>query len=340
MNYSHIRFMHLFHYFPQRYFNKALKFILLTLPSIVIGCAELPLSGSPLRRSGDEIVIAGQFIHSETPITLWTDSGGYDAYRLHRHSDPDIIPPRDAPDRTARFGSFRRGLDSELEARVRSSGWKMEDLIQVVDRVVLHFDACGSSSRCFYILHDIRGLSCHFLVDLDGTVYQTLDLKERAWHAGPANDTSIGIEIAHFGTAPTPEEADRWYVEGESGMQVDPARLVGESVEGYPAFPARRGVFSGVIHDRQYFQRDFTEAQYQALEKLLVTLCIAFPKIRPEVPRLADGSIRDDLLPERQRQPGLLGHWHVSKQKNDPGPAFDWDRIERAMLRAGLTRPD
>jgi len=24
---------------------------------------------------------------------------------------------------------------------------------------------------------------------------------------------------------------------------------------------------------------------------------------------------------------GLLGHWHITDRKIDPGPAFDWDRL-------------
>jgi N-acetyl-anhydromuramyl-L-alanine amidase AmpD len=24
---------------------------------------------------------------------------------------------------------------------------------------------------------------------------------------------------------------------------------------------------------------------------------------------------------------GLLGHWHITTRKIDPGPAFDWDRL-------------
>jgi N-acetyl-anhydromuramyl-L-alanine amidase AmpD len=37
------------------------------------------------------------------------------------------------------------------------------------------------------------------MLDLDGTIYQTLDLKERASHATIANSRSIGIEIANMG---------------------------------------------------------------------------------------------------------------------------------------------
>ena len=54
-----------------------------------------------------------------------------------------------------------------------------------------------------------RGLSAHFLLDLDGTIYQTLDLRERAYHAGASNSRSIGIEIANVGSY-GPEEKNEW----------------------------------------------------------------------------------------------------------------------------------
>ena len=40
------------------------------------------------------------------------------------------------------------------------------------------------------------------MLDLDGTIYQTLDLKERAWHATTSNSRSVGIEIANIGAYP------------------------------------------------------------------------------------------------------------------------------------------
>ena len=37
------------------------------------------------------------------------------------------------------------------------------------------------------------------MLDIDGTIYQTLDLKERAWHATTSNSRSVGIEVANMG---------------------------------------------------------------------------------------------------------------------------------------------
>ena len=40
--------------------------------------------GTPLPRAGDEIMVAGQLFHTGAPVVLWTDPGGYDAYRTER----------------------------------------------------------------------------------------------------------------------------------------------------------------------------------------------------------------------------------------------------------------
>ncbi len=303
---------------------------------MVAGCAHIPGKRAP--RHGDEIVICGQMVHTGVPVVLWLDSGGYDGYRGHRHDQPEVSGTRDQPDQTLRFGSMRRGLPQSMKMRIQRQGWSLDELGSVIDTVVLHYDACGSSSRCFHILHDVRGLSCHFLLDVDGTIYQTLDVKERAWHAGVANDRSIGVEIAHFGAFPTAQEADRHYLTIDGEIQLDPDSLKGTSAEGAVPFPARDALFDGEIHGQMLHQRDFTEAQYRSLEALLITLCRTLPGIEPVVPRRGDGAVQDRLREEPESGPvaGIVGHWHVGSHKVDPGPAFDWNRIESALQDAGL----
>jgi len=51
---------------------------------LLSGCVYSPRIGAITPRTGDEIVVAGQFIHTRTPVVLWTDPGGYDAYRVER----------------------------------------------------------------------------------------------------------------------------------------------------------------------------------------------------------------------------------------------------------------
>jgi N-acetyl-anhydromuramyl-L-alanine amidase AmpD len=199
---------------------------------------------------------------------------------------------------------------------------------------VVHYDACGTSRRCFEVLHDIRGLSAHFLLDVDGTIYQTLDLEERAWHAAVANDASVGIEIAHIGAYPSPGDAPltTWYARDERGLRVVFPESLGETgirTPGFVARPARGELISGRIHGRLLWQYDFTDEQYHALARLAAALSRVLPRIRLEVPRDADGDVRRDALSAEELASfsGIIGHWHVTEAKHDPGPALDWDRV-------------
>ena len=189
---------------------------------------EAPGVGQRLERRGDEIVVCGQLYHSTAPVVLWMDPGGYDAYRLERRFvplDQAATPPRDKPGKPLanRFSLRRKGLTDEEIERVRGGGWDLPLLQKVVDQFVIHYDARGTSKGCFEVLHDIRGLSVHFMLDLDGTIYQTLDVKEGAWHATIANGRSIGIEIANIGAYPPekPSPLDRWYQSGAGGPITD-----------------------------------------------------------------------------------------------------------------------
>lgn len=300
-------------------------------------CGTTPRPGDLLPRAGDEISICGELIHTGTRVVLWNDPGGYDAYRPHRHFEPDIEGPREKPERIARYGSFRRGLPPAIAARVAEQGWSREDLAQVVDRVVVHYDACGTSERCFEVLHDVRGLSAHFLLDLDGTIYQTLDVKERAWHAAQLNDRSIGIEIAHIGARTLDRDFSDWYRERSGGLGIRPERIEGKYPLGFDPPLGRPGLIQGSIHQQALHQPDFTEAQYRALEKLLQTLCKVLPGIPPTVPRTPEGGIHSTVIDDEGAgigsTAGIIGHYHGSTGKIDPGPAFDWDRIERALQR-------
>ena len=63
---------------------------------------------------------------------------------------------------------------------------------------VNHWDATLSSEACARIINK-RGLSMHFLIDNDGTIYQMLDIQHVAWQAGAKswNNAGIGVEISN-----------------------------------------------------------------------------------------------------------------------------------------------
>ncbi len=283
--------------------------------------------------AGDEIVVAGERFHTGTPVVLWSDPGGYNAYLEHRFFEPgEILPSQASVDRPRRYDE-RVPEDDALAERVAEEGWTLENLQRAVRLFVIHYDVCVTSRYCFRVLHDVRGLSVHFMLDLDGTIYQTLDLRERGRHSGPANNPSIGVEIAHIGAYPDTEILDQWYRPDETGR----LRVVlpeergdgGIRTPGFVARPARPGLFEGTIHGRRLVQYDFTEEQYRALGRLTAAVARALPRIRPEAPRDAAGKVRADRLSDGElaRFEGLVGHWHLTTNKIDPGPAFDWDRV-------------
>ncbi|MDW8263524.1 MAG: hypothetical protein RMJ35_13430, partial [Phycisphaerales bacterium] len=65
---------------------------LLAFAAVLTGCASPPgarvCPGTPLKRHGDEIVVAGQFFRTGAPVVLWMDPGGFDAYRTERRFAP------------------------------------------------------------------------------------------------------------------------------------------------------------------------------------------------------------------------------------------------------------
>jgi N-acetyl-anhydromuramyl-L-alanine amidase AmpD len=344
--------------------------------------------GTPLKRAGDEIMVAGQMFHTGAPVVLWTDPGGYDAYRTEKRfvpweraswvppavwGPPDPVSGPPTPNRyNIRFaGSIGQPgcpLTSDDFERIRGGGWDLPTLQRTVDQFVIHYDVCGTSRQCFRVLHDARGLSVHFMLDIDGTIYQTLDLKERAWHATTSNDRSIGIEIANIGAYAATERdpLPRWYEPDPPGWddlrgvqaanehrseKVQPPLItlpaeIGDGGVRTPKFvghPARPYPVIGAVQGRELRQYDFTPQQYESLIKLTAALCAVFPNLPCQCPRETDGRVVDHRLGDDQlaNYRGLLGHYHIQKDKADPGPAFQWDTVvQGAQRKLGCPSPN
>lgn len=293
-------------------------------------------------RKGDEIVVAGHLFHTGTPVVLWMDPGGYDAYRVERR-----FAPYDKSDwqtsseeerglnSPSRYGLRFKNLSTNEIEEVRGGGWDLPLLQRTIDQFVIHFDVCGVSRQCFNILHDHRDLSVHFMLDLDGTIYQTLDLKERAYHATISNHRSVGIEIANMGSYSKQEEnpLDKWYrheTNGETTITI-PTRLGDGGIRTKPftGHPARPELIHGNIQGTDLVQYDFTPQQYEALAKLTAALCTALPKIECKYPVDASGKLIPHRLTDEElaNYHGVLGHYHIQTDKVDPGPAFNWDYV-------------
>lgn len=258
--------------------------------------------------------------HTGTRVITWRDPGGYDAYHgskdnyAERRPNPAAPAPVAVPD--------------------------LAQLRDMVDQFVIHYDSEGFSRRCFAILQK-RGLSVHFLLDLDGTLYQTLDLRDRAYHATIANSRSIGIEIANIGAFPPGQAAElaTWYHRDAAGrLYVTPPAKLGRPDLYTPDFvarPARPTLVTGRINGHPLEQYDFTPQQYAALIRLTAALHRIFPRITLDYPRDTRGRLlaREMSAGEFTRFHGVLGHWHIQANKVDPGPAFQWDTVINGARR-------
>jgi N-acetylmuramoyl-L-alanine amidase len=290
-----------------------------------------------LERTGTEIMICGTRFDIQAPVVLWNDPGGYDGYDnfIRAGTNPTYVNEENG----ARYLPGRKEQISRGVAAVSTAARSPLELGQAVDQFVLHYDVCGTSRQCFEVLHHLRGLSVHFMLDIDGTLYQTMDLQDTAWHATKANSRSIGVEIASIGARLPSKvaELDDWYAQDGGGVHLTlPARYGDGGVRSadFLGRPASPGLIEGRINGSRLLQYDFTDEQYQTLAALLAVLTRELPGLPLEFPRTATGEVVRDVLADAvfESFSGILGHYHVQLNKTDPGPAFDWRRLERDIL--------
>jgi N-acetylmuramoyl-L-alanine amidase len=152
-----------------------------------------------------------------------------------------------------------------------------------------------------------------------------------AWTQGTANPVSIGIEIANIGAYPITQRFNfsRWYAKDEKGMKLvlPPNNWV--RTPNFVGRPIRNELIRGEIHNTMYEQMDYTKEQYKALIHLTAAIHKIFPNIPLDYPRDSNGQLlrRELTKQEFDNFSGFLGHYHIIKSKNDPGPAFQWDLI-------------
>jgi N-acetyl-anhydromuramyl-L-alanine amidase AmpD len=264
------------------------------------GAPVLPVLASSLLPAltlwaGTSIIIAGQPVDIGRPVVLWNEPEGFDSHATACHEKAYMAQSPMCTHEFMRYG--QRKLKTQ----------DMAGLKQAITQLVLHLDGCVNSRSCFYSMHDTRGLSAHIMVDADGTVYQTLDLMEKAWHAEQSNNNSIGIEICNRGDA-SRNELDR-----------------------LPAEYRSRPVKDVVINGHVMHAFDFRPEQYESVIAIARAVVRLFPEVRPVIPE-RDGKPLLESLPDPLAFHGIVGHLHVDmqKQKWDPG-AFNWDLLLKSL---------
>ena len=161
---------------------------------------------------------------------------------------------------------------------------------------VNHWDVCLSSRSCQSVL-DKRGISVHFLIDNDGTIYQTLDMQHGAWHAGSerVNRASVGVEISN---AYYPKYQD-WYKRNGFGERplISGARVHGEEL----------GEFTGFYPK----QIEALKALWKAINKS------AGIELKAPTNQFGTTSKSYEQDVKYGKFCGFVSHYHVSKAKID-----------------------
>ena len=155
---------------------------------------------------------------------------------------------------------------------------------------VVHWDVCLSSESCFKILEK-RGLSVHFLIDNDGTIFQIMDCNDIGFHAGnrKVNNASIGVEISN---AYYPKYQRIYEKRGFGKRPV----LNGVKVHGEELEP-----FLG-----------FYPVQLEALKALSSALSRAYG-----IPLVAPKEEGVSLEARTAKFNGVVNHYHLTKRKID-----------------------
>lgn len=270
-----------------------------------------------MKRGPQEIVVAGRRfqVPGAARIVTFLDPGGYSFYE---RTAPQFQPIRAPNEDNVEVPLVRpRRLPNGAPAGLGGVGWDVggadpiANLRKVVHTVVLHHDASLSVKGCYRTLIG-RGLSTHFMVERDGTTYQCVDVADMAIHAAGMNRMSVGIDLNN-----------------PADDLIQHPDLVREGFE-----PSKKMEINGVLHQSW----KYTDEQYEALISLLRVL-VDVLGIEPVFPVGEDGKILPYVLqsPPPQQFHGIQCHWHSSAEKFDPGPGFDWERVQAALRRENAT---
>jgi N-acetylmuramoyl-L-alanine amidase len=294
------------------------------------------------------IVACGRYADIGTPVVLWTDNNGYVC-----------------PNKRGRINCTQHDPVLNDQPTLQDSCYKIKNseaayakLQETVHQFILHYDVCYCSWQCHQLMKDSTFKGSQFYLDLDGTIYQTCDLYWKT-NTGPAddrvgNERAVHVEIANLSWEALKQESDLYnvtrdqYQKRKEKWQFMLPETYRDKLRtpGFIAVPARahktRGYFSRKINGRMVRMWDFTEQQYQALIKLCLGVHRLLPNIKLEVPYNKETRrIPLDRIQNFYSFSGVLGHCHIQqggvanlKTKYDPGSAFDWSRLRKALLQA------
>ena len=161
---------------------------------------------------------------------------------------------------------------------------------------VCRWDVCLSSETCHRVLQK-RGISVHFAIDNDGTIYQFMDMNDVAWHAGGKtwNDRSVGVEISNAYYT----KYQNWYEKRDYGK--------------------RPIVKDAYVHGKKLREHlGFYPVQIEALKALMkaVHKATGIPLLAP-LDRSGKTNTRVSKKCADGRFEGFISHYHLTTRKID-----------------------
>jgi hypothetical protein len=178
--------------------------------------------------------------------------------------------------------------------------------------IVLHWTGgLGPPEKTFAVLKQ-RGLSVHYVIGVDGRTEQFASASLVCWHAGRrANSWTLGIEVCCPG-------------------------FPGELSQKERARGVNRAQYPDTINGRELWHCDYTAEQQAAVDLLVEELCSRH-SIPRRVPTDEKGQLLTRTMSARELKAysvegGVLGHYHVSSGKRDPGTA-PLERLQKRWAR-------
>jgi len=169
-----------------------------------------------------------------------------------------------------------------------------------VDTAIIHYTALPLDETIERFKDRNSLASAHYIVDRDGVIVQMVKDEDKAWHAGNSefggrtdvNDFSIGTELVNWGLLK--KKGDKFHIWKNEWSQP----YEGETP---------------IASDRGYWE-PYSEEQYDSLIELLKDFSRKYPTIA------------------RERVKGHCDVCIPRERKMDPGDAFDWERVLKAVF--------
>ena len=230
----------------------------------------------------------------------------------------------------------------------------LEGVKEAVSLVILHADLTRDSLECFKQLA-FRGLSTHFMINWDGTIYQGMDVGHTAIHAGDVNGPSIGVDMNNM-MRNLRKDSIGWRKLKASGRSGDYLANNGYHPESKawdgtfyqdlddkdkrkfnrPKYPRKGGIMR-LDNGARVRSFGYTDFQIRALAELMKVLTDKLD-IKRQVPLGPDGKVQKSVIDYKEFN-GIVGHWHISATRWDPGPGLDWNRLQAMLNNEGNSFP-